>query len=236
MNIAAVVAGGTGTRLGGSLPKQFLYLDKKPVLYYSLSVFLSHPQIDYVIVGTHKDYISLVEDYRANYFNNTERLLITSGGEDRNGTLLNILTVAEKVCHAPEDSIIISHDAARPFVTPVMIDDALHEIQSYDIVCTAVPAVDTMVIAPNGEVTAFPNRADLLRLQTPQTFRLGVFKEVYASLSSEQRRISTDVSRLFFFCGKTIKFTFGSESNLKITYPQDLTIASSLIKESPQTP
>lgn len=230
MNIAAVVAGGTGTRLGGNLPKQFLYLKEKPVLCYSLSVFLAHPEIDYVIVGTHKDYIPLVEEYREKFFDNTRRLIITNGGQDRNGTLLNILSAAKKLCHAPENSVIISHDAARPFLTPNMIDDALREIQNYDAVCTAVPAIDTTVIAPNGQISSFPNRSDLLRLQTPQTFRLNIFESVYAALSPEQRQTATDVSRLFYLCGKSVKFTSGSESNIKITYPQDLTIAKALLE------
>lgn len=229
MNIAAIVAGGTGTRLGGNMPKQFLYLNKKPVLCYSLSVFLSHPAIDYVIVGTHKDYVTLAESYKKDYFENTERLLITTGGQDRNDTLMNILAAAETHCQAPKDSVILSHDAARPFVTSKMIDDALREIVHYNAVCTAIPAVDTTVIAPNGQLEAFPSRADLLRLQTPQTFRLDEFQNIYTSLTTEERRTATDIGRLYYLCGKSVKFTDGSESNIKITYPQDLAIAQAII-------
>lgn len=229
MNIAAIVAGGVGTRMESSIPKQFLPLKKKPVLCYSLSVFLEHPDIDFVIIGTHHDYIPLMEQYKKEYFSNDSRIIVTGGGHNRNETLLNILYTARTKCKANDDTVIISHDAARPFLTAQMIDDALSEISSCDAVCTAVSSVDTTVIVKNGKIEAFPDRSNVLRLQTPQTFRLGMFESVYASLSPEQRAVATDVSRLFFECGKYVKFTAGNEKNIKITYPQDISIAETLL-------
>lgn len=231
MNIAAVVAGGTGTRMENVMPKQFLPLNGKPVLCHSLSTFLEHPRIDFVIIGTHSDYIPVVGQYKKEFFSNNAKIIIAHGGCDRNETLLNILRTARTQCNANDDTVIVSHDAARPFLTAQTIDDALNEISDCDAVCTAVPAVDTTVIVKNGKIEAFPDRSNVFRLQTPQTFRLGMFEKVYASLSPEQRAVATDVSRLFFECGKRVKFTAGNEKNIKITYPQDIALAETIFRQ-----
>ena len=232
MNIAAVVAGGFGTRMGDTMPKQFLPLCGRPIIFYCLSAFLEYKDIDFVIVGVNPDYISLVERYKSLYFHNTPRIIITAGGTDRNETLMNILHTARKTVQADENTVIVSHDAARPFISKKMIDDVIKGLSCCDTACASVPSVDTTVITKNGNIAAFPRRSDVLLVQTPQSFRLGAFEDACSLLTRNQLMEATDISSLFFMCGKTVKFTAGSENNIKITYPRDLAIAETILRNN----
>ncbi len=228
--IAGIVAGGSGTRMGGVLPKQFMELKGKPVLIHTVEKFLSHSRLDTVIIGTNPEWRTHTEELIKKYFPDNDNVFVTDGGADRNATVFNIVTFASKALGCRADDIILTHDAVRPFVTHKMIDDSISAMDSYDICTTSIPETDTVVISKDGsKALSFPDRRELYRIQTPQTFRLGSFTDVYSSLTPEERSQATDVCRLYLEKGHSVKLIDGDASNIKLTYPFDFTLAVAIL-------
>lgn len=231
MIAAGIVAGGTGSRMGKtSMPKQFLDLCGKPVIVHTIQKFLDNSMTDVVVVGINPEWRNYMQEIAEKYFPAKDNLIITDGGSDRNETILNIISALEKN-GANDDCILVTHDAVRPFLTDRMIDDSIKEMENYDICTTAIPATDTIVCSENGiTVDDFPLRKTMFQEQTPQTFRTGIFKKVYYSLSDFQRKDITDACKLFYMCGYKVKLIQGDISNIKLTYPDDLLTAKFLME------
>ncbi len=230
MAIAAIVAGGKGTRMGGDIPKQFMELRGKPVIIYTIEQFLKHDEIENVIVGINPQWHEYTEELVGKFFSGGVH--ITDGGADRNDTIVNIITYAKEKLSASEDEILLTHDAVRPFVTEKMISDSIAAMEDCDICTTAITATDTMLISSDG-ITAdeFPLRSTMFRVQTPQTFRIGGFIEMLHRVPAEQRSGITDACRLYHINGKAVKLIEGAETNIKLTYPSDFTTAETLVKD-----
>lgn len=231
MVAAGIVAGGSGSRMGNTaLPKQFLDLCGKPVIVHTIQKFLDNSMTDIVIVGINPDWRDYMEKLKNQYFPDNEKLVITDGGSDRNKTILNIVTALEKL-GAKDDCILVTHDAVRPFLTDRMICESIKSMENFDICTTAIPATDTIVCSENGvTVNDFPLRKTMFQEQTPQTFRTGIFKKVYFSLSDDERKDITDACKLFYMFGYEVKLIKGDVSNIKLTYSNDLITAEFLIK------
>lgn len=231
MIIAGIVAGGTGSRMGNTkLPKQFLDLCGKPVIVRTTEKFISVSQIDIVIIGINPEWKSYMTELKDKYFKNVKKLIITDGGEDRNATVQNIISAAKKL-GADDESIVLTHDAVRPFVTEKMISDSVNAMKSCDICTVAIPATDTVVSSESGvNISGFPLRKTMFQEQTPQTFKLGTFKKVYENIDKEQLKNVTDVCRLFYMCGYDVKLIQGDVSNIKLTFPYDYTVAKILVE------
>ena len=230
MVIAGIVAGGSGTRMGGTLPKQFMELNGKPVLIYTIEKFLSHSRVDAVIIGINPQWKEYAAELIKTYFQDNDNVFVTDGGTDRNGTVYNIITFAAESLGCKADDIVLTHDAVRPFVTHKMIDDSISAMDSFDICTTSIPETDTVAISEDGsKAMSFPDRTKLYRIQTPQTFRLGSFIKVYESLSPEERSRATDVCRLYLERDHSVKLIEGDISNIKLTYPFDFKLAEAII-------
>ena len=196
-------------------------------------------------------------------------LHIISGGADRNATLLNVLDAIESdlrdmatsdTAHISEysedaspyaygiDPIIVTHDAARPFVTAEMIEKSIDAARSIGAATVAIPATDTIAVAgvaseaiadahAAGEagtassllISEIPDRKNLFNIQTPQSFRLSAFREAYSELTTEQAKSLTDVSGVFVAAGKPVAIVQGDPSNIKITTSLDLKVAESVL-------
>lgn len=236
MAIAGIVAGGTGSRMGNTdVPKQFMDLCGKPVILYTVDTFLKCSEISEIIIGINPDWKEYMEKIAEKYFPDCKRLHITNGGADRNVTILNIIGYAKKELKFSEDEILVTHDAVRPFVTDKMIEESIFSIENikenYDICTTAIPATDTVVVSENGiDVCDFPLRKNIFMEQTPQTFRIGVFEEVYKNTDEELRKNITDACKLFYNSKKKVKLIEGSPENIKLTYRNDFLAAESYLK------
>ena len=229
MAIAGIVAGGTGSRMGSDIPKQFLDLDGKPVIIHTIEAFLKHEKIRMVIVGVNPEWTDHMRGLAEQYFNGG--VYITPGGADRNGTIMNIISYAKESLSCSDDEIILTHDAVRPFVTKKMIDDSIAAMDSCDICTAAVAATDTMAVSENGVfVSDFPVRSTMFRVQTPQTFRTGDFIGMLDSVSIDDREKITDACKLFHMNGKKVRLIEGSERNIKLTFPSDFEAARSFMK------
>lgn len=228
MALAGIVAGGTGSRMGGDMPKQFLDLCGEPVIIHTIKRFLTHKDISDIIVGINPDWYDYAYSLIGKYFD--ERVYLTKGGADRNGTIVNIIMYAKEKLGVGDNEILITHDAVRPFASSKMIDDSIEAMKYCDICTAAIPSTDTMLISDDGITAAeFPLRQKMFRVQTPQTFRLGSFIEMLETVTEEERVGITDACKLFHMNGKTVRLIEGAETNIKLTYPNDFITAKQFI-------
>lgn len=229
MILAGIVAGGSGTRMGGDIPKQFAPLGNEPVLIHTVQAFCTHPQVDAVIIGVHSLWKEHTRSLIARSFPD-KSILIAEGGENRNQTLESIVDCAVHRLHCPPDSIMLTHDAVRPFVTAAIIDSSIEAMTRYDICTAAIPETDTVAVSDDGvQALSFPDRRRLYRIQTPQTFRIGSFQKVYGSLSAQEKAAATDVCSLYRQQGYPVGLIQGDPLNLKLTVPADRLTAEAII-------
>ena len=230
MAIAGIVAGGSGMRMGGELPKQFMELCGKPVIIRTIEAFLSSDQIRFVIVGINPDWSDYMQKLKEKY--RLENVYITPGGADRNDTLMNIINYASDQLSVDEDEIILTHDAVRPFVTEKMIGDSIRAMEQYKIATAVIPATDTIIVSENGSTaSSFPPRSTMYQVQTPQSFRIGSFREVYSGVCEEEKKNITDACKLFHIKGFETGLVEGDRKNIKLTYPSDIITAKAICME-----
>lgn len=226
MIIAGIVAGGSGRRMGGDIPKQFHEFNGKPVIIYTTEAFLSHEGIDCIIIGINPEWADYTKELVKKYFPDKENIFITNGGADRNGTIMNMISFAYKELSCDDTDIILTHDAVRPFVSSEIISESINRMNECEICTATIPETDTVIESADGKTAlAFPDRSRMFRVQTPQTFRIGTFGNVYGSLSESERAAATDVCRLYKSNGYTVSLINGDRSNIKLTYPDDYNFA-----------
>lgn len=232
MNFAAILAGGTGTRMNiSNMPKQFLNIHNRPIILHTIEKFLTVKEIDAIYVGVHPDWVDYLQDIiYAKLPAVSKNIELVAGGSDRNSTIINVIE-AIKVKHAVGASdILITHDAVRPFVSRRMIIENIREVENYDAIDTVVPAVDTIVESFDGKIiSSIPDRSKLYQGQTPQTFRINDFLELYGSLNNEQKLLMTDACKIFSINNKKVGIVIGDYSNIKITTVTDLKIADAMV-------
>ncbi len=232
MIFAAVLAGGSGKRMHtADMPKQFLPLGERPVIIHTLEKFLTCSRFEKVYVGMHPDWVDYMRDLVQRYVPGfADRICVVPGGSDRNGTIFNIIHSIEETYGQSDEHVIVTHDAVRPFVTIRMIEENIDAVLRCGAVDTVVPAVDTIVVSEDGKVISqIPNRAQMYQGQTPQSFRISLLKELYASLSEEEKEILTDACKICVVRDYPVQLVQGADTNLKITTPGDYKIAQAMV-------
>lgn len=233
MIFGAILAGGTGTRMGNySLPKQFLDLGGKPVIIHTLEKFLTCTEFDAIYLGIHKDWIVYMKDMIRKYVpDRADEITVVCGGEDRNSTLFNVIDRIEADHGVSKEHIIITHDAVRPFVTLRMIEENIEAAKKYGAVDTCIPAVDTIVVSEDGKtIDRVPDRRQMYQGQTPQSFRITLLRKLYESLTEEEKSILTDACKICVVRDQPVYLVAGSDTNIKITTPGDLKIAQAMVQ------
>jgi len=226
-NIGVILAGGSGRRLGGELPKQFIVIAGKTVLAHTLDTFEKHERIDEIVIVTHKDYIRETEQIvRGEGFQKVKH--IVPGGKERYDSTLAALNVyQDEKCH------LIIHDAVRLLVTAPIIDGVIEALQDYQACTTAIPSTDTILQSdPSHQfVNHIPDRSTLFQVQTPQGFHSEILTEAYRRALADPEFFSTDdcgvVKR--YMPETIIKITKGSSFNIKLTYKEDVSIIEKLL-------
>ena len=226
MNIAVVLAGGIGARVGGAVPKQLLPLsDGRSVLEHSVDAFERADCIDEVCVVMHPDYIATVKEMIANNGWSKVRHII-SGGKERWESSVNAIRLYQGILSSEtiSESNILLHDAARPFVSGEIISNVCHALINHKAVVVAVPSTDTVYEMQDGCVARIPNRSTIMRAQTPQAFRLGLIAEAYdIALKSSNMQVTDDCGVLFnYIPNQPIHIVAGEEQNKKITFKEDI--------------
>ena len=230
MIFGLVLAGGIGRRMGKEIPKQYLKIGGKSIIAHTIECFSKNENFDKVIVLTPADWIDYTKDIIESDIDVTGDIVVIEGGELRNDTIMNGIKYIEENYGLDDETLLITHDAVRPFVTKEIIDANIEALKNYSSCDTVVPSTDTIVRSEDGEyIVEVPNRAHLYQGQTPQSFRAKKFKELYTGLSPEEQGILTDAIKVFVLAGEKVGLVDGDTTNIKITYPSDLLIAKSIL-------
>ncbi|MCF0133281.1 MAG: 2-C-methyl-D-erythritol 4-phosphate cytidylyltransferase [Blautia sp.] len=226
-----VLAGGQGTRMGNvEKPKQFLEVGNKPIIIHTLEKFVVNPQFERVIVLSPKQWLQYTTDIVKKYIRNSDRIDVIVGGTTRNDTVMNSIAHIEKNYGIDDDTIIVTHDSVRPFVTHRILEENISFARKYGACDTVIPATDTIVESTNSRsITSIPDRSIMYQGQTPQSFHAKKLRSVFMNLTEEEKKILTDACKILVLKGETVALVEGEVFNIKITYPYDLRVAESLL-------
>jgi len=232
MIFAAILAGGTGTRMGNvEKPKQFLLLGDKPIIVHTIEKFFINNEFEKIIVLSPKQWISHTEDLILKHIPNSEKIVVIEGGKLRNDTIMNAINYIETNHGLNDDDIIVTHDSVRPFITHRIIEENMKYAKEYGACDTVIPATDTIVESIDGDfISSVPNRENMYQGQTPQSFKINKLKELYNLLSDEEKEILTDACKIFSINNEKVFLVKGEVTNIKITYAHDLKVANSILK------
>ena len=228
---AAILAGGVGTRMqSAEKPKQFLEVGGKPIIIHTIEKFISIENFTKILVLTPEDWVDYTRDLIENYMGTDSGVLVLPGGADRNETLMCALAYIEEHYKVDADTILVTHDAVRPFVTERIIRENMEAAGLYGACGTAIPATDTIVQSRDGKyMNSIPDRSCMYQQQTPQSFRVTLLKETYALLNEEERKSLTDACKILVLKGVPVYMVMGDPCNIKITYPEDLLLSEVLV-------
>lgn len=227
-----VLAGGIGSRMGNvEKPKQFMMIGKKPIIVHTIEKFNLNPEFERIIVLSPRSWIQYTKDVIRKYVADPGRIDVIEGGSTRNETIMNSIAHIEKNYGLDEETIIVTHDSVRPFVTHRILEDNIRLAKESGACDTVIPATDTIVVSSNHEyITEIPDRSMMYQGQTPQSFRAKKLRDMYTSLTEEEREILTDACKIYVLKGEKVELAAGEVFNIKITYPHDLRVAESLLR------
>lgn len=225
-NIAVILAGGSGSRLGEALPKQFLKIAGKKVIEHTLDVFQNHILIDEIVVVSHRDYVRDVEDISVHGAYTKLKKILAGGKERYQSSLVAINAYREEVN-------LIFHDSVRPLVNDRIITDCILALERYNAVDVAVSTTDTIIqVDDNNEIIKIPSRILLRNGQTPQAFKWSIIKQAYEQALNDPNFKTTDD------CGVILKYlpdepiyvVRGEQFNMKLTYKEDIFLLDKLFQ------
>lgn len=226
-NIALIIAGGVGSRMGQDIPKQFLTVNEKPVIIYTLEAFQSHAEIESIGVVCVEGWEQVLFAY-AKQFNITKLKFVIPGGKNGQDSIRNGIFELEKAF--TKDDIVLIHDAIRPMVSAEIISDCIVKTRKYGNAITCIPCAEAMIQTEDGASStgSYP-RDKLKRTQTPQGFRLGDIAELHRDALKAGITNSVASCTLMIEMGKKIFFSQGSEKNIKLTTVDDIDIFKALL-------
>ena len=237
-NIAVILAGGIGARVGGNTPKQLLPLqDGKSVLEHAVDAFEQSPYIDEVCIVMHSDYVMHAEQMLLANAWQKVRHIIPGGKERWESSVQAMRRLGDEAIRRgakDEEVNLLLHDAARPFVSQEIIAHVCEALEEHEAITVAIPSTDTVYEMVDGKVARIPQRSTIMRAQTPQAFRLNLIAEAYAkalgvdSLSAEAcatcHLLATDDCSIVHehMPEIPIHIVLGEEQNKKITFKEDI--------------
>jgi 2-C-methyl-D-erythritol 4-phosphate cytidylyltransferase len=224
--VGVLLAGGSGTRLGGEIPKQLLEIAGRSVLEHSVAAMDAACKIDEVLVVMHPDFIDEAKRAVLNGPYCKVSQVVAGGPSRSDSTCIAIAALGSEECN------VLLHDAVRPLVSQRIIADTVDALRRYRAVDVAVPSADTILVVDDGVITDIPSRHRIRRAQTPQGFRLSVIRKAYELAGRDPDFHATDD------CGVVLKYLpdepigviDGSDDNIKITHPVDVVFADSLLR------
>lgn len=229
-HIAIIFAGGTGVRMGTSIPKQFIEVYGRPIIIHTLEIFDNCEDIDSIYVACKADYITRTEKLLRRY-DITKVKKIVPGGATGQDSIYNALSAA--AAENPADSIVLIHDGVRPCIGDSLIKKNIEMAQKYgnSVTCTAM--YETPIESTGGEVVEeTPNRKDFYTAQAPQTFRLGDVMEAHEKIRKTNPSYDgiIDTCTLMKKLGHEVHILPGPRGNIKVTTPEDLYIFKAMLE------
>ena len=226
-NIGLLIAGGSGSRMSQDIPKQFLTVNERPVIVYTLEAFQKHPEIDAIAVVCIDGWEQVLWAY-AKQFNISKLQYVIPGGENGQSSIRNGVMELEK--HYNPDDLVLIHDAIRPMVSAEIISDNIRVAMEHGNAITVIPCAEAMLQTEDGSASSgsYP-RDRLKRTQTPQAFRLGDICNLHREALKAGINNSVASCTLMIEMGKQVFFSSGSEKNIKLTTVEDIDIFKALL-------
>ncbi|MCH5197663.1 MAG: 2-C-methyl-D-erythritol 4-phosphate cytidylyltransferase [Oscillospiraceae bacterium] len=227
MNIALIIAGGVGARMHQDIPKQFLTVNERPVIIYTLEAFEKHPEIDSIAVVCIEGWEHVLSAY-AKQFGISKLKTIVPGGKNGQDSIRNGVFALEKEFSA--DDLVLIHDAIRPMVSAEIISDNIRVAKKYGNAITVIPCAEAMLETNDGFVAdgIYP-RDRLKRTQTPQAFKIGDICDLHRRALEAGITNSVASCTLKMEMGEPVYFSAGSEKNIKLTTVDDIDIFKALL-------
>lgn len=220
--IVIIPSGGKGLRLGTDIPKQYVKVNNKELIAYTIDVFEQCNEIDEIVIAAQKDYFNLLNEIIKKY-SFRKVLKIVEGGKERQDSVYNALSSLS----ASNRDLILVHDAARPLLPQKVLLSALQSAENFDNVVVGIKAKDTL-IKGSDSVLSYVDRSEIFYAQTPQIFRYGILKSAMEK-AIRKSFLGTDESMLVHKASYKVKLVEGSVYNFKVTTKDDLDLFTSLV-------
>ena len=224
-----VLAGGKGIRMGAEIPKQFLKLKNKPILIWSVDVFLNSGLFDKVYLTINKNWTEYTTKLLKEYYSPQELEKVEiyiNKSQNRTLSLSEAVDEIVKTNGINPDDIVISHDAVRPFVSYKVLQDCISQVQEYQVAMAAIPCIETLYLSDlDGYLTKNQDRTACYSGQSPHGCKLKLLYQIFHSCSIEKLTTVTAISQLFIDNNINVKISYGEKINFKITTPTDLAFA-----------
>jgi 2-C-methyl-D-erythritol 4-phosphate cytidylyltransferase len=235
---AIIIAGGSGTRMGLEVPKQFHLVENKPILLYTLEAFQDHPSIASIGVVCIDGWHEILQDY-ADRYGVTKLDWIISGGDSAQESIYRGVQHLETTCGA--DDVVVIHDGIRPLVDPAVVSDVLAVCHEHGNAVTSLPYNEQIFrIDPQDETSSveYVPRETLRRVSTPQAYRYGLLSSRYKEAFETGVGIggSSYVNTMMVDLGERLYFAAGSDKNIKLTTPDDLALFRAYVLGKTATP
>ncbi len=226
-NIGLIIAGGSGNRMHQDIPKQFITVNERPVIVYTMEAFEKHPEIDAIAVVCIEGWEQVLWAY-AKQFNITKLQYVVPGGKNGQDSIRNGVMELEK--HFSPDDLVMIHDAIRPMVSAEIISDNIRVAREHGNAITVIPCAEAMLQTENGQVSvgSYP-RNRLKRTQTPQAFKIGDICNLHRKALEAGITNSVASCTLVIEMGGQVFFSSGSEKNIKLTTVEDIDIFKALL-------
>lgn len=233
-NIAVIFAGGSGKRMNTvSRPKQFLELNGKPVIIYTLELFDNHPDIDAICVVCIEPWIPFLKK-QLKKFEINKVVDVVPGGNTGQESIYNGLCAANRWNvsrgEKQEDAIVLIHDGVRPLITERTITDNIETVQKDGNCITCIPATETFVVKQEDDSLQIPSRADSLIARAPQSFKLKDILEAHEKARKEDQHDFIDSCTMMSHYGYKMHTIIGPMENIKITTPTDFFIFRAMVQ------
>ena len=230
MVVSLLTAAGIGSRMGQDIPKQFIHVDNKPLIIYTMEAFQNNPNIDYIVCVTLPNWIDVVKAY-AKQFNITKLRWVVAGGETGQESIYNGLRAIADDPETDDDTVVMVHDGNRCLVSNEIISNSLSVFKRYGSAVAAIPCVEAVFYSDDEGASSTKSipREQLYRTQTPHTYTLG--KLLWAHEEAKKQNITNTAASctLMQALGERVYFSKGSEENLKITTTDDLSLFEVLL-------
>lgn len=224
MNGVVIVATGTGSRMNMGINKQFIKLEGKEIIAYTIEKFYNNSNIEDIVVVVKEDESEFFKKEILDKYN-FKNVKIAYGGKERQDSVYNGLKLLDEKC-----DVVLIHDGARPFVSDKIIDKSIEEAKEHKAIVVGVPVKDTIKVIDNDKnIVDTPNRSVLWAVQTPQTFDYNILIDAYKD-AFKNKFYGTDDAMLVERIGYKVKMLEGSYNNIKITTQEDLNIGSQILR------
>lgn len=229
-NVAIILAGGIGSRLGGPMPKQFLALNDKPVIVHTLENFQRNERIDSVVIVCVKDWIGYLQEIIEEYKISKVEKIVEGGESGHDSTRNGIFSLRNELSSG---DFIIIHDAARPILPQAALNELLDVAHEKGNASLAIPCYETVIFTDNGlSGDKQIDRSNLMRIQTPQAYEYSDMLELYERAEKDNKHNFIYADLVLIHYGKTVYFSKGFVNNIKITKKEDIPLCKALMSFS----